>query len=254
MSKSTPKKPSSRSANRTAITEAKERLFKRNIEAGLAKPSDPVASPGPDKSSPQDVGPDTNDDLEGIPDMPQELIDAWHDDAGEADRAGYGNPPKHSRFSKGKSGNPSGKRKKAVTPVGNVLQNIGHEVIDEATTLLLGDVRDLQVRQDDRVTTAIAKIVIGDGLKKDGAFRKFVLMQFIEKPINSERLTPVDPRAEQAQIMQKILYAMTDPGVTDDDYHAAMEQAADHHETYGEFGARRRKERRRRRRTSTQDE
>jgi len=253
MSKSPPKKPSSRSANRTAITEAKERLLKRKIEAGLIKPSEPDASPGPDNPPPQNVGPDAND-LEGIPDMPQEMIDAWHDDAGGAERTGYGNPPKHGQFPKGKSGNPSGKRKKVVTPVGNVLQNIGHEVIDEATTLLLGDVRDLQVRQDDRVTTAIAKIAIGDGLKKDGAFRKFVLMQFIEKPINSERLTPVDPRAEQAQIMQKILYAITDPGVTDDDYHAAMQEAADHHEAYGEFGARRRKERRKRRRKPSQDE
>lgn len=187
------------------------------------------------------------DDFADIPPMPQEMIDAWYDDKEEAPKVGYKKPPKGSQFQKGQSGNPSGSSNRKEPPPGNVLQNLGHEVVDEITRLLEGHVGDLPVHVDDPVTTALAKVAVGDALKKDGSARKFVFSQFLEKPLQSERLAPVDAREEETRIMQKMLSSIFDPAATDEDREAVLKEASEHHETYGEFGARRRRERKKRR-------
>lgn len=207
----------------------------------------PPPSPRPISPASEAQKPPSADGAGDIPAMSQEMVDAWHDAKPEDDETGYGKPPKSKRFKKGQSGNPSGKRKQATPPPGNRLQNIGHEVVDEMTEILHGQVTDLQVHPDDLVTTALAKIVVGDGLKKDGTARKFILSQFLEKPLQSDRLRPVDPREEEAQILQKMMSAIMDPGLTEEEFNETLNEAAKHHETYGEFGARRRKERKRRR-------
>ena len=204
-------------------------------------------TPRPDLR-PEEQAPASEEDLDDIPRMPAPMIEAWHDGKSEERKE---NPSVRTRFKSGVSGNPSGysngRRRAKEQPAGNVLANIGHEVLDELKTLMLLDVVDLQVRADDRVTTAVAKTLLGDALKKDGVARKFVVAQFLEKPLQSDRATAKDPREEEGRIMQKMIHAMADPGMTEDDMQALVDSADQHHETYGEFGARRRKERKKRR-------
>ena len=209
----------------------------------------PPASPSVAAPFYEDI-PLSDDDLAGEPEMPQQMIDAWHDDEPENAKVGYKKPPKGSQFQKGRSGNPSGKRKKKEPRPGNVLQRIGHEVVDEVIKLSEGRVGDLKPNSDDLVTTLLAKIVIGDGLKKDGTARKFLFSQFLEKPLQSEYLAPASPGQEDATLLGRMAHAIIDPTITDEDVAELMREVAESRETDDEFGARRRKERRKRRKTS----
>lgn len=179
---------------------------------------------------------------------PQAVVDAWYDCKEDDPPVGYKSPPKKHQFKEGQSGNPSGGRKPRELPTGNLLQHLGQEIVDEFMDLMQGDISDLTLAPNDAVTTGLAKTLIADTFKREGTARKFVMNHFMDRPLQSDRLAPVDPREEEANILRKMMQSILDPDFTDEDWAALRSEANEHYETYGEFGARRRKERKKKRR------
>ena len=109
------------------------------------------------------------------------------------DRVGYGRPPLHSRFRKGRSGNPSGR------PRGKGLKRLLQEALDETVVLQIGGKR----RRLSKAEVVIAGLVERSALGDWHAVRLLLdVMQKLEPkgrrdadPDPSEHADAEDPRA-----------------------------------------------------------
>jgi hypothetical protein len=174
------------------------------------------------------------------------VIDAWYDD--DERRSGYKNPPKETQFKKGQSGNPRGRPPKVELPIGNDLVVIGEEIVMEIADLMRGRVSDLQIRADDSVTTAFAKTMVAESFRSDGGPRRFIIAEFVQKPLKSEKFAPRDIGMMEAEIMRKLTNAIVDPTLTDERYDAVLAEIASFRRAVGKFGSRELVRRRKRRR------
>lgn len=177
-----------------------------------------------------------------LPDVNLESIEELPDDH----RVGYKQTPKKTRFKPGQSGNPSGKPKRVEASVGNKLEAHRHDLLDELVRLLALDISDLQMQRDDSNITALAKNILGDALKKDGTYRKFLMEELLGKALRAERTRPVDPAIADAEMLQSLLRAAIDPSLSDKEADQAMERAVARRETTEEYLARRKKGKKRR--------
>jgi hypothetical protein len=78
---------------------------------------------------------------------------------GGDDKVGFGNPPKHSRFKKGESGNPSGKKKKSMT-----LDEALERALSKEVAVMIGGKKEKK---------AVVEILVGKAVNKalEGEFR-----------------------------------------------------------------------------------
>jgi uncharacterized protein DUF5681 len=110
---------------------------------------------------------------------------------------GYGRPPEHSRFKKGQSGNPTGRRR--YTQTGRAHQLMSQELF-----------RRVPVREGDKVrhmpaAQALVRSLIVNGIKgKSAAAREVVAMlKILDAPGTAELLD---------QTVTKIAHVIVDPG------------------------------------------
>jgi hypothetical protein len=98
-------------------------------------------------------------------------------------QVGYGKPPTHSRFRKGQSGNPAGKRR--------------HGQADRARTLLLQEAyRSLTVREGDKVTRmpaiqAVLRSQIASAVKGNVAAQRVIIKAVQDMEPGAETSGPV---------------------------------------------------------------
>ena len=103
---------------------------------------------------------------------------------GGDDKVGFGNPPRHSRFKKGQSGNPSGRKKKSITLDEALERALGKEV-----AVMIGGKKEKK---------AVVEILVGKAVNKalEGEYRflKLVLEHGarlkIEDIVEDKKLQP----------------------------------------------------------------
>ena len=113
---------------------------------------------------------------------------------------GYKNPPKHTRFKKGQSGNPSGRKKKIVP-----------KSLYEAFAMQLNETKSIKTEngasQKFTMLEIMMKKSIQDAIQKDGPSRKFFFDHFLKTDIEFayKNIIEISERqSKQDQIDQEI--------------------------------------------------
>ena len=109
--------------------------------------------------------------------------------ASDDDRVGYGRPPLHSRFRKGRSGNPSGR------PRGKGLRRLLQEALDETVVLQIGGKRRRVSKAEVVISALVERSAQGDW---HSARLLFDLMQKLE-PKGRRDAEPDPSEAEGAR-------------------------------------------------------
>lgn len=168
------------------------------------------------------------DDHEGMLDvgLPDDhpAVQAFYNGADEDKRVGYKNPPKKYQFPKGKSGNPSGKRKPQVMQPGAVNSLIGKTILEEISGSLSSPVRSLEVLEDDNAATALAKRIVADGLRKEGRSRTLLIEYYVEPQRNADRYQQLHPSAVDARMLGEMAQAIIDPTMNDEEVTEMMDR------------------------------
>lgn len=135
----------------------------------------------------------------------------------ERDHAvGYGRPPVQTRFQKGRSGNPSGKRRGPRVPknLGNQMDAIAVAFMTELNTLMTSDPSKLSPPKGPFAGIRLyARVCFKEAMTKDGTCRKLLSDIYFVSRRNIEPLQPKDRQEEEADIMREIIRAMLDPSV-----------------------------------------
>ena len=92
-----------------------------------------------------------NADSEDAPDLPT-----------EPEKIGYGNPPKHMQFKKGKSGNPSGRPRKPPRPLPRTSQDYLLRALDQPAMVTVNGKRQKTVVLDAVVMHLVHRAMKGD--------------------------------------------------------------------------------------------
>jgi hypothetical protein len=122
---------------------------------------------------------------------------------------GYRRPPRHTRFRKGTSGNPSGRPKKLPTP-----DELEQKVLlkDKVSTIENG-----KRRMVDPLTAAL-KVLRGQALKGDMRAMKLYLERTdARRKVLEAESRYEDPRAKQAEILVQAIRNTFGRGVDDDE-------------------------------------
>ena len=105
---------------------------------------------------------------------------------------GYKNPPKHTRFKKGQSGNPAG-RKKKILP----------KSLYEAFAIYGNETKTLKTEngasQKFTMLELIVKKSLQDAIQKEGPTRKFILDNFMKVDFNLLHKTLLEQDEKQAK-------------------------------------------------------
>ena len=105
---------------------------------------------------------------------------------------GYKNPPKHSQFKKGQSGNPAGRKKKVIP-----------KSLYEAFAIYGNEIKSLNTgngaSQKFTILELIVKKSLQDAIQKDGPTRKFILDNFMKVDFNLLYKTLLEQEKKQAK-------------------------------------------------------
>ena len=90
----------------------------------------------------------------------------FDDDDDDDDNVGYGKPPKHTQFKKGKSGNPKGR------PPNKVLHQVVEDVLNQTVTITMNGEKVQMTKKE-----AIVQMMANDSMKgKSTQTRNLLLM------------------------------------------------------------------------------
>ena len=107
-------------------------------------------------------------------------------------KVGYKNPPKHSQFKKGQSGNPAGRKKKVIP-----------KSLYEAFAIYGNEIKSLNTgngaSQKFTILELIVKKSLQDAIQKDGPTRKFILDNFMKVDFNLLYKTLLEQEKKQAK-------------------------------------------------------
>ena len=107
-------------------------------------------------------------------------------------KVGYKNPPKHSQFKKGQSGNPAGRKKKVIP-----------KSLYEAFAIYGNEIKSLKTEngasQKFTILELIVKKSLQDAIQKDGPTRKFILDNFMKVDFNLLYKTLLEQEKKQAK-------------------------------------------------------
>lgn len=152
----------------------------------------------------------------GLPDD-HPAVQAFYDGADEDEHVGYKNTPKKTRYKKGQSGNPSGKRKVPIMPPGTVNSLIGKTILEAMSDLMRSSVSDLPVQEDDNVATALAKRLVTDAVKNEGRSRTLLIDYYVEPQRTADRYQQRDQSAVDAKMLGELAQTILDPTITDEE-------------------------------------
>ena len=94
------------------------------------------------------------------------------------DKVGYKNPPKHTRFKKGQSGNPAGRKKKVIP---HSLSEALMLELNSIITITLEDGTKQKIKQ----LELISKRTVQDAIRKDGQSRKLIYGDYSKVDLHS---------------------------------------------------------------------
>jgi hypothetical protein len=131
-------------------------------------------------------------------------------------KIGRGRPPRHTRWEKGTSGNPGGKKKGTL----NLATTFEEALLRQVTVTMDGEKRVISVLD------ALVMRLLDGGLKGDTKAINSVLDR-IERLIGSERKQDTETSVEDIEILQRVLAKRDFTGLTD----AMVERSAAGKET-----------------------
>lgn len=189
--------------------------------------SDKAASPPePAPDTPQPTPPCPDDEQQDIV-LPDDhpIVKDWHDEPpAETYRVGKGNPPRHTQFKPGQSGNPRGPKKIVQPPPATLMSLIGKTLFEDIANLMRSSLSDLTVSADDIALQALAKQIVSDAIKREGRSRSMIIDHFMEPQRGSDRYKERDRGAQEADRMSDMIRAIIDPHLTDQQLTALMER------------------------------
>ena len=111
------------------------------------------------------------------------------------DRVGYGRPPLHSRFRKGRSGNPSGR------PRGKGLRRLLQEALDETVVLQIGGKRRRVSKAEVVISALVERSAQGDW---HSARLLFDLMQKLEPKNRAPDPDPAEAQSARERLIREL--------------------------------------------------
>lgn len=152
-------------------------------------------------------------------------VSSWYDDPRpERYKVGKGNPPLHSRFKTGQSGNPRGRRRVAQPPPATLMSLIGKTLYEDIANLMRSPLSDLTVSANDIAVLALAKQIVSDAIKREGRSRTMVIDHFMEPQRGSDRYKERDHEAYEAERLSDMVKAIIDPHMTDEKLDAMLDR------------------------------
>lgn len=107
-------------------------------------------------------------------------------------KVGYKNPPNHSQFKKGQSGNPAGRKKKVIP-----------KSLYEAFAIYGNETKSLKTGKGASQKFTMLELIVEkslqDAIQKDGPTRKFILDNFMKVDFNLLYKTLLEQEKKQAK-------------------------------------------------------
>lgn len=113
-------------------------------------------------------------------------------------KVGYKSPPLHTRFKKGQSGNPSGKKKKSGKPFGELVKEVANETIP--VTLPNGTVKQMSLLE-----AAIRSSINGSG---QTTAKVLAAAALVEKYYDPKIIAPTEDEEPLVQHGDNICYKL----------------------------------------------